>query len=65
MKGKVANLGEVNKCVCVCVGGGGGGGGGNLLVGLPLMAGYLIGTQQKHVHQNGKKQQDEVSRTPV
>ena len=33
----------------------------NLQVGLLLVAGYLIGTQQKHVHQNGKKQQDEVS----
>ena len=51
------------KCISVCVWGGGGG--GNLLVGLPLVAGYLIGTQQKHIHQNGKKQQDEVSRTPV
>ena len=34
---------------------------GNILVGLLLVAGYLIGTQQKHIHQNGKKQQDEVS----
>ena len=57
MKGKVAKLGEVNEGWGV----GGGGVGDNLQVGLALVAGYLIGTQQKHVHQNGEKQQDEVS----